>query len=526
MMKNKRKQRRTFIINKKKDKERRGGRMLLGIDVGTTGAKAMLFAPDGKALGYAFQEYGIQYTKEGYAQQDAEKVWEITKRVIQKAVKEAAMPIKAVSLSVQGDAVIAVDRNRHAISSAHLGMDYRGQEEARQCGEDLGEKWIFQKTGMRPHPMNFFIKILWIQKHDPNLYERTWKFVTYADFLLGKLGSDDIVVDYTMASRTQAFELKEKVWSKEILGAYGISEEKLGRPVPSGTVVGKIRRELAEELGISQDALLVAGGHDQVCAAIGAGITYKGMALDSHGTAEVLSTVLEEPKLNDVMFKGYYPCYIHGLPGQYFTFALNHTGGGLLKWFVEGFCQKDRELAEKGGGEVYDYLISRMPEGVAPVVVLPYLNGSGTPACDLEMKGGILGLTMATDRFDIGKGILEALAFEMRWNLAEMRKAGVQITDIRCVGGGARSSEGLQLKADIMGVPVASLKIREAACFGAAILAGKGLEIYRGIKEVGGLVQVKEIFEPCLPRHKAYESRYHLYRELYDSLRQAMYDLT
>lgn len=500
--------------------------MLLGIDVGTTGAKAMVFSLKGEALGYAFQEYGIQYTKEGYAQQDAEEVWEITKQVIRKAVGEAKTSIQAISLSVQGDAVIAVDQNRCAISPAHLGMDYRGQEEARKCGECLGDREVFSRTGMRPHPMNTFIKILWIQKHDPVLYEKTWKFVTYADFILGKLGSDEIVIDYTMASRTQAFSLKEKSWDREILDFYGVPEAKLGRPVPAGTTVGKIQPKLAEELGIDPAAVLVAGGHDQVCAAIGAGLVREGLALDSHGTAEVISTVLGEPKVNDVMFEDYYPCYMHGLPNQYFTFALNHTGGVLLKWFAEGFCQEDRRAAEEEGRGLYDYLISRMPKGLSPVVVLPYLNGTGTPACDLKMKGGILGLTMSTDRFDIGKGILEALAFEMRWNLEEMARAGVRIDNVRCVGGGARSGTGLQLKADILGMPVATLAIRESACFGAAILAGRGLGVYQNISDLEKMVQVKEIYEPDPVRQDLYEKRYHFYRGLYGNLRHTMYDIS
>ena len=499
--------------------------MLLGIDVGTTGAKAMVFAPEGCPLGYAFQEYGIQYTKEGYAQQDAEQVWEITKQVVGQAVKAAGVPVKAISLSVQGDALIAIDKERRAISPAHLGMDYRGKEEARQCAEKLGEKEIFQKTGMRPHPMNTFVKLLWVQRHDPGLFERAWKFVTYADYILGKLGSDEIVIDHSMASRTQAFDLREKKWENSILEAYGIPEEKLGRAVPSGTVVGKIRPELAKELGIDPGAVLVAGGHDQVCAAIGAGLVREGMALDSHGTAEVISAVLAQPKLNDVMYEGYYPCYIHGLPGFYFTFALNHTGGGLLKWFAEGFCSADRQEAQKEGKGLYEYLISRMPEEPSPVIVLPYLNGTGTPTCDLGMKGGILGLTMATDRFDISKGILEALAFEMRWNMEEMGRAGVRITDVRCVGGGARSPEGLQLKADIMGTPVATLEIREAACFGAAILAGMGIRIYEGPGELDRLIRTREVYEPRRRQRELYERRYQIYRSLYGQLRQTMYNL-
>lgn len=198
--------------------------MLLGIDVGTTGAKAMVFTPEGEVKGYAFEEYGIIYTPEGYAEQDAEDVWQAAKRVIKRAASDCGREIRSISLSVQGDAVIAIDRGRRAISRVHLGMDYRGQAEAEACEKQSGAKEIFRHTGMRPHPMNTFIKILWIKNHNRELYDRTYKFVTYADFIMGKLGSDSIVIDYTMASRTQAFDLQKRIWSREILEQYGVAE--------------------------------------------------------------------------------------------------------------------------------------------------------------------------------------------------------------------------------------------------------------------------------------------------------------
>lgn len=499
--------------------------MLLGIDVGTTGAKAMVFTPEGEVKGYAFEEYGIIYTHEGYAEQDAEAVWRVTKRVIKKAAFDCGGEIKSISLSVQGDAVLAIDRDRRAISHAHLGMDYRGQAEVEACERQSGAKEIFRHTGMRPHPMNTFIKILWIKNHERELYDRTYKFVTYADFIMGKLGSDSIVIDYTMASRTQAFDLQKRTWSEEILKQYGVDEAKLAFPVASGTIVGKIDRKLAEELGISGDAVLVTGGHDQTCASIGAGIIREGMALDSHGTAEVISTVFESPRLGDVMFESFYPCYIHGLPEMYFTFSLNHTGGVLLKWFAEEYCIADRQEAEKEGKGLYEYIISRMPEDISPVMFLPYLNGSGTPTCDLKMKGAILGLTMASDRYDVARAVLESLCYEMRINLEQMKQAGIHVDHIRCVGGGARSPKGLQMKADIMGIPVTTLKVREAACFGAAIVAGRATGIYRGLTDIERLVRADMVYEPREAVQRQYEERYRIYQGLYGAMRETMYRL-
>ena len=171
--------------------------LLLGLDIGTTGAKALVFTTEGEQKGYAFQEYGIINTPEGYAEQDAEQIWGIAKDVIKKATAGLGQDIGALSLSVQGDAVMPIDENRKAIGPVQLGMDYRGTAEVELCSQLLGEQQLFELSGMRPHPMNSIVKVFWALRNTPELYHRAWKYVTYSDFILGKLGSDEIVIDYT-----------------------------------------------------------------------------------------------------------------------------------------------------------------------------------------------------------------------------------------------------------------------------------------------------------------------------------------
>lgn len=488
---------------------------LMGLDVGTTGAKAVVFDEKGIQQGYGFCEYGITYTKEGYAQQEPEAIWKIAKEVMKNAAKDNGSQIAAISLSVQGDAVLPIDENRKAIGPAQLGMDYRGTEETRWCNEVIGGKKLFSITGMRPHPMNSIIKILWVKNNQPESYDRTWKFVTWSDYILAKLGSEDIVIDYTQASRTMAFDLKKKEWSKEILDKMGINVEKLAKPVPSGIQVGKIDRRLAQELEINPYAVLVTGGHDQTCASLGSGVINESLALDSHGTAEVISTLMEKPELTEGMYGDYYPCYCSLLPERYFTFSLNHTAGLLLKWFSENFCKGDYPEAERNHESIYNYIFERMPEEPSHVMVLPYMNGTGTPTCDLSQKGAFLGLTMNTSRFDVAKAIVEALSFESRLNIECLKKNGIAIKELRCVGGGARSPKGLQNKADILGMPISSLKVREAACLGAALSAGLSIKLYQSPEEAVNVVSVKDTYEPDEQKYRIYSDRFELYKEMY-----------
>ena len=492
---------------------------LLGLDIGTTGVKAIVFDQDGNIKGYGLQEYGVVCEKPGYAEQDPEMVWKLTKQVIRKVVAQSGVKdIKALSLSVQGDAVIPTDKNIKPLHNAILGMDYRSVKQSIDCSALFGEREIFSHTGMRPHPLNSLTKILWLKDNAPEIYNDTFKFMTYADFILSKFGSEP-VIDYTMASRTMAFDLANKKWSENILDKTGVDVNQLSRAVPPGEAVGEIEPKLAAELGLPKNMLLVTGGHDQTCAALGAGVVKENIAIDSHGTAEVLSTAFNRPALNDSMYNGYYPCYCHAKNGMYFTFSLNHIGGILLQWYRDNLGYAEVKEAEEKGEAVYRMMETKASEGPSSVLVLPHFNGSGTPWCDLDSKGAFIGLTMSTTRHDIVKGILDSLTYELRINIETMRRAGITINELRSVGGAAKSPIWLQIKADITGCTVATLKIREAACLGAALLAGTAAGCYSDLDEaVKHTVVLKDKYYPDGKSGKLYNEKYSVYKDLYGTL--------
>jgi xylulokinase len=493
---------------------------LIGLDVGTTGCKAIVFDPLGQIKGYGYREYGLVCDSPAMAEQDAEQVWGLAREVLREAVAQSgAQHIKALSVSVQGDAVIPVDQEFRPLHRAVLGMDYRSQPQARECEERCGAFELFQRTGMRSHPMNSVTKILLLRDLAPAIFRRAWKFVTYADFILGKLGADP-VIDHTMASRTMAFDLSTRQWSGEILAKLELDGGRLSRPVASGTVVGTVRTQLATELGLPASLLLVAGGHDQTCAALGAGVVSEGLGVASTGTAEVLSTACSSPALTRQMFDSFYPCYLHAKEGMFFTFALNHIGGVLLRWYRDNFGNAEVEAARTQGCDPYQLIDARMPAGPSPLMVVPHLNGSGTPWCDLQAKGAILGLTTASTRHDVAKAILEGLTFELLINLQTLRQCGVRMDELVAAGGGARSKLWLQLKADILGRPIRTLRCREAACLGAALLAGTAAGVYRSLDEAVQQTVVYDreyVPEPALAAR--YRERFATYEKLYPMLR-------
>ena len=320
---------------------------LLGLDIGSTGCKALVFDHDGKILCSGFEEYAIILDQYGKAEQDAENIWEITCRVIRKATSKLdSKRISALSLSVQGDGIIPVDKNFNAIHNAIHGMDYRSRPQVKAFEKKFDPLEIFELTGMRPHPMNSLSKILWFRENNPDIFKRTFKITTFADYILGKLGSDPII-DYSMSSRTMAFELSSLKWSEYILNKLYLDKNIFSNPVPSGTVAGKINAGIAEKLGLNKNLILVTGGHDQTCAALGAGVTDKGSGVISTGTAEVLSTAFTETVTNETMFNSFYPCYHYVKSGMYFTFSLNHVGGLLLRWYRDNFSDTEVYEAKK-----------------------------------------------------------------------------------------------------------------------------------------------------------------------------------
>jgi len=493
---------------------------LIGIDVGTTGCKAVVFDPEGEILGYGFREYEIICDEPAKAEQDAGLVWRLTLEALREAAAKADVhEVAAIGLSVQGDAIIPIGPGFSPLHNALLGMDYRPTAQADWFARAFGARALFDLTGVRPHPINSIVKALWLKETRPRVFDAAWKIVTYGDFILGRLGAD-AVIDWTMASRTMAFDLLRRGWSSELLSRMGTDPGKFSKPEPSGHAAGRLSAEAATEAGLSPGALLVTGGHDQTCAALGAGMNRPGIAALSAGTADVLSTAFSEPKLNDAMFNGFYPCYLHTKRDMYFTFALNHIGGILLRWYRDTLGGEEVRAAQSAGRDPYEVIVESIPEGPSPVMVLPHFNGSGNPVCDMNARGAVVGLSLSTSRPDIVKAILECLAFEMRINLDYWGGAGITVDELRAVGGGARSPRWLQIRADILGRPVRTLKVREAACLGAAILAGTAAGIYASVDEgIERTVRLDRTYEPQPDSVSRYSDRYAVYRKLYPALR-------
>jgi xylulokinase len=439
--------------------------------------------------------------------------------VIERLRGSGASSVDALGLSVQGEAVIPVDLQGNALRHAILGMDTRTDEQNQQLRKHFGARWLFDRTGMPVHTINTLPKLLWLRRYEPEIWRTADAFRLYEDFLLHKL-TGSAVVSRCLASRTQMYDLQENQWSEEILAFLDLDPRRLSTVMPSGAAVDRMDAALAASLGLSTRPVVVTGGHDQACGALGVGLVGSGKAMVSTGTAEVVEVVLSSPDLTDPLYDGNISVYHHTVPGLYLAMTLNHSGGLILRWFRDTLAPDVKHEAVRLGRDAYDLLLEgAMPEPTS-LLVLPHFAGSGTPTFDPASKGAFLGLTFDTDRKTLAKAILEGLSFELRVNLDLLKKGGVEITELRAIGGGAKSDLWLQLKADITGVPVLVPKVTEAAAWGAALLAGAGAGVFQDVKS-GALesVVLTQRFHPDPARALRYAERFPLYRKLYPAVR-------
>ncbi len=493
---------------------------LIGLDIGTTGCKAIVFDEAGSILGQGSREYPVLTPRRNWAEQDAEQVWRNAWDALRETVASAGDdPPVALALSVQGEAITPVDSEGAPLRPMMLGMDTRTGAENDWLAGRFGAEELFNRTGMPIHTINTLPKMLWLKRHEPEVWQAADQFLLYEDFFLRRLGGE-ACISHCLASRTQMYDLAAGDWAGDILDACGIDRERLAPlALDGGGVVGVLRSDLAGELGLSNEVLLVSGGHDQACASVGSGVIQAGRAMVSTGTAEVVEVAMATPALDDALRQGNISVYRHVVPGLYLAMTLNHSGGLLLRWFRDTLCQWAVEQARATGQDAYDLILADVPDGPTDLLVLPHFSGSGTPLLDTTSKGAILGLTFATTHAAIAKAILEGLVFELRVNTDLLKQAGVAIDELHAVGGGARSPLWLQLKADICHIPLRVPRVTEAACLGAALLAGVGAGIYPDLATaVARAVRLDRRVEPQPESAAAYEEKYRLYEQVYPTL--------
>lgn len=469
----------------------------LAIDLGTTGCRSILFDEELRPLATSYKEYGLITPKENWTEQDATLWWKLTLQTIKEAIAMSSVngkEIKSISVSSQGITIVPVDENIQPLCNALSWLDIRAEEECRQLEADFGREYIYSLTG-KPIDAGYSLpKLLWLQKHCPDIYEKAWKFLMPLDYLIGKF-TGNCVTDHSMASGTLFYDIKNTCWSKELLDYYGIRECQLPTLCWSGEKAGCVLPEVAEELGISEQCVVAVGAQDQKCAAFGVGLK-DGVMTISLGTAAAITKHWKEAKTEHNQGVGW--CgYVE--PDTWVTEGVINTAGTCLRWV--------RDILFSG--ESYDVLNQEALEALlkgSSLLFYPYMNGPSSPDYYPDAEGNFYGVNLATRRGDFALAVMEGIAFQIRILLETMEAYG-NVHTLILFGGGANSSLWHQIIADVIGVQVKIPQTTEAACAGAAILAAKAVH-----KSVAPL----SCGETCLPseRRKSYDEKYKKYRSI------------
>ncbi|MFH1825090.1 MAG: FGGY-family carbohydrate kinase [Candidatus Firestonebacteria bacterium] len=499
---------------------------LLGIDVGTTGVKAVVFNLEGKIIASSYKEYPLIYIKQGWIELNPHIVWNSIEEVIKKVnILSKKDPVEVVSVSSMGESFVSVDSNGNILGNSIANLDTRAEFLMEGWEEKLGRFNIFKITGQSLNPVLTVNKLIWLKKFNPQLFKKVWKFLCYEDFVFYKLGGMTIT-DYSIAARTMAFDISKKKWSDKILNIAGLDENLLPNIKPSGEIIGEVSEKVAKQLGFKKKVLLVSGAHDQPAGALGSGIIKEEIAMDSTGTVECITPTFNKLNLNKKMLEYNYCCSPAALKGLYVTFAYNFTGGSLLRWYRDILANEEKRLAKKLNKDVYDLILENLPKSPTNLFILPHFLQAGTPYFDSNSKGVILGLTIGTKKNEIVKAILEGITYEMKLNLYCLEKAGIKINEIRAIGGGAKSDVWLKLKADMFNKKVVSLNVSESACLGVALLGGVAIGKYKSIFEaINNVVKVKKVFYPDSQRSKIYEEKFKVYKKIYPTLKDILHKI-
>lgn len=497
---------------------------LLGIDVGTTNTKAVVFDTEtGHICAQGHAATITRHPTKAESEFDAEELWLSVLHCLRQAIGQCDAPeqIRAIGVASMGEAGFPLDANGHVLYSAIAWHDPRTLEQAQWWSDTFGREPLYTITGQVLQPLFGINKLLWLRENQPDVLQRMHQWLSIEDFVLWKL-SGRVVTDYSIASRTMMFDQQSLMWSDILFDHVGLSVNSFPSVVASGTAIGTIEKHLAEQIGLSPTTTIVTGGHDHLCAALAVGVVQSGQILDSTGTAGVVLALSKSFQASTELLVGGYASYAYVLPHTYVTMGSIHFAGGALEWLVNLlYGNGERTLTN----ETYVQALregARVPLGSNGVTILPYLLGTGTPHGQDTATATLLGLTPAHGRSELVRALMEGLGFWLRDNLETFTKLKIapSYPEIIAVGGVTRSTELMQIKADITGCRIKVPLIPETAATGAALLAGMGIQAFRTATEAIASVQhTEKVYEPHQDASSVYND---LYERVYAPARQSI----
>jgi xylulokinase len=504
-------------------------KFFLGIDVGTSGVKAVLVDEKGRVKDAATMAHPLATPRPGWAEQNPNDWWKATAGAIKQLLRRTRLvptQVAAIGLSGQMHSSVFLDGNNEIIRPALLWCDGRTTEECREITRTVGEKQLSEWVA-NPALEGFTLpKVLWLRKHEPAAFGRLAKVVLAKDYIRYRL-TGTLATEPSDASATLMYDTAHLRWSDPIMRAMGLALRLLPDVGASTEVLGKINRQAAKATGLAEGTPVAGGGADNACGAVGVGLVSPGEAVASWGTSGTVLTPTSEPRVDPAMRAH---TFCHVVPSTWYLMGVMLTAGGAFAWcareLAKELSSKRDGRSAKGGGVKHnvEVLLNREAERIAAgaegVTFLPYLQGERTPHRDASARAAFTGLSLAHTRAHMSRAVIEGICFGLRDSVEILRGLTKSIERVLVTGGGAKSAFVRKMQADVYGLPVVRVNREEGPAFGAALLGAVSVGAFPDLATACQRTLRRLEPEPCDPRlHAAYDAPYARFRALYSALK-------
>ncbi|MBM4430990.1 MAG: xylulose kinase [Chloroflexi bacterium] len=500
------------------------GKYLAGVDVGTTGARCVIFDLKGNIIDGDYREYGCTYPKPGWVDQDMMFLLSQTMEACKAAIAKSGVKpeeIAAVGFSSQRSVTGPIDKNGNPVRPMISWQDARTAAEVADMSKLIDAQEYYNISGMPMGTTWIITKVLWMIKNEPQNWEKTWKVVQNQDLVCKAFGAEDYHTDIPDMGFYGVWDVPKAQWSDKLLKLFGLTADKFGKPTKPGTVVGKVNKAVSEKSGFAVGTPVVVGAGDQNCGVLGMGSIKPGMATVTLGTAGLAIASLGKPieGVGGLMITN----HVHD--NMWEAEGLTNAAASSYRWFRDAVGTLEKEMEDKTKRSAFEYLndlAAQAKPGAGGLLYMPYLATAATPRWNANARGAFLGLSFAHGRNEMVRSVLEGVALEIRDIMQVWYDAGVPVDLIRLGGGATKSQMWNQIQADVYGRPVQTLRVGESTVLGAALLAGIGAGIFKNQEEgLAAMIEVTGELQPNMENHKVYQELYQAFRAAYEGLAQS-----
>ena len=496
---------------------------VIGVDLGTSGTKTVLFDETGRVIASHTIEYPLYQPQNGYAEQEPADWREAAFATIRAVMDKSGISpdaVKGIGLSGQMHGLVMLDAENRVLRRSIIWCDQRTAAECAEMTETLGLDRLMAITA-NPALTGFTAsKILWVRNHEPEIYEKCRHILLPKDYVRFCL-TGEYATEVSDASGMQLLDIPGRCWSDEVLDKLQIDKSLLAKVYESPEITGTLTMEAAERCGLKPGIPVVGGAGDNAAAAVGTGVVRDGKAFTTIGTSGVVFAHTSEITIDP---KGRVHTFCCAVPGAWHVMGVTQGAGLSLKWFRDNFCESEKETAALMGVDPY-YLMDKAalqsPIGANRLLYLPYLMGERTPHLDPDARGVFFGLSAMHTKRDMLRAVMEGVTYSLRDCVEVCREMGVSVSDMMACGGGGTSPVWRQMLADLYGVPVGTVESKEGPALGVAILAMVGAGMYASVPEAcDAVIRTGQIQQPIAENIPAYEKYYRLYTQVYPALKE------